>query len=146
MSRSGYSDDCENLALYREAVDRALHGKRGQAFLFRLLESLNAMADKRLGARSFQHGECPCTLGAVAAHEGIDVADLEPDDDPDDLWGDNWVDGRYVGARFDIARSMAAEIMHENDEAHCGPPETPEARWLRMRDWAARHVVEVPET
>jgi hypothetical protein len=145
MSRSGYSDDCENLALYREAVDRALHGKRGQAFLRRLIASLDAMPDKRLGAGSFQRGECPCTLGALAAHEGIDIADLEPDGDPDGAFDDNYVDGSYVGARFDIARSMAAEVMYENDEAHYGPPEAPQDRWQRMRGWASRLLAEVPK-
>ena len=34
MSRSQYSCDCEHLELYRASVDRALHGKRGQAFVF----------------------------------------------------------------------------------------------------------------
>ncbi len=48
MSRSGYSDDCDNLQLWRQAVDRAISGKRGQAVLREMLASLEALPQKRL--------------------------------------------------------------------------------------------------
>ena len=136
MSRSGYSEDYEHIHLYREAVDSAIAGKRGQAMLRDLAAALDAMPDRRLGASSFQRG-CPCTLGVLAAHRGLDVSDLEPEHE------DDWIDSDIVGARFGVARSMAAEIMYENDE--CGwfysrGPETPAERWERMRHWVERHL------
>ena len=48
MSRSGYSDDYEGLGLYRQTVENALRGKRGQAFLRELLEALDALDEKKL--------------------------------------------------------------------------------------------------
>lgn len=158
MSRSGYSYDCENLELYRASVARALEGKRGQAFLRKLVEALDAMPIKELSAGTFQRGLSPCALGAAACHLGVDVSDLEPVEYGPDHYGA--VERDDVALRFNIAPSMAAEIMYENDE--CGNalelgspggtvpahwrPETDEERWQRMRDWAQRHLAEAPKT
>ena len=38
MSRSGYTDECEYLDLYRGKVERAIKGKRGQKFLQELAQ------------------------------------------------------------------------------------------------------------
>lgn len=138
MSRSGYTDECENWGLYRGTVARAIRGKRGQRTLHDIRDALDAMPVKRLGANSFQRGDCPCTLGALAKHRGVNVSDLEPDPD------DDWVDNDVIGDRFDIARSMAAEIMYENDEhlvwGQGQVQETPEQRWQRMRDWVEKNI------
>ena len=48
MSRSGYTEDCDNLTLYRQTVANALRGRRGQAFLRELLEALDALEVKEL--------------------------------------------------------------------------------------------------
>jgi hypothetical protein len=51
MSRSGYSDDYDDtglLGLYRANVTRSILGKRGQAFLREMAESLDAMPVKKL--------------------------------------------------------------------------------------------------
>lgn len=48
MSRSGYSNDGENIAMWRGQVASAIRGKRGQAFLRELVEALDAMPEKRL--------------------------------------------------------------------------------------------------
>lgn len=66
MSRSGYSDDCENVGLWRGAVQRATTGYRGQHLLKKLLDALDAMPTKRLiaGAIHDEHGEV-CALGAL---------------------------------------------------------------------------------
>jgi len=132
MSRSGYSYDCDNLNLYRGTVARALGGKRGQQALVELRDALDGMEDKRLGSNSFQKGECPCTLGVLAGHRDVAVDDLEPQHEDSD------VSQSAVGRRFNIAASMAAEIMFENDEAHHG--ETEEQRWARMRAWVEREI------
>lgn len=61
MSRSGYSDDDDDdggsrLNLWRGAVERAIKGKRGQAFLRELGAALDAMPDKRLTTGELEAG------------------------------------------------------------------------------------------
>lgn len=130
MGRSGYSDDYGDefpglIHLYRASVDRALLGGRGQKFLHKLRDALDAMPVKRLIADEIQdeHGEV-CALGAVDAS----VTAYDADD---------------VAPHFGIARSMAAEIMYQNDEAEWRP-ETPEERWTRMRAWVDRQIPREP--
>jgi hypothetical protein len=49
MSRSGYSDDLDPLALgrWRGRVASAMRGKRGQAFLREMLAAMDAMLAAR---------------------------------------------------------------------------------------------------
>ena len=163
MSRSGYSDDCENLALWRQAVERAAKGRRGQAMLRELLEALDAMPDKRIYSGSFATAEGEfCTLGVLGAKRGTKM---------DDLGDEDWTDTDRVGERFGVAKALAAEIMYENDEMDddwayvemtiCGPmrphyphwerhersvrvsvPNAAERRWQRMRNWVAAQLTD----
>ena len=128
MSRSGYSDDCENVELWRTTVRNAINGKRGQAFLRDLIASLDAMPTKELIVEELvtPDGQC-CALGAVALKRGIDVSRVDPED------------RERVAQVFDIAPCMAAEIAYENDECTFYA-ETPEKRWRRMRGWAEAHL------
>lgn len=143
MSRSGYSDDFgddDPLAMgrYRQAVQRALDGKRGQAFLRDLLETLDAMPDKRLYSGSFATAEGEfCILGAHAARKGVKVDDLGDAEDG--------CDTELVGQRFGIARTMAAEIMYENDEEfyHRDGDRAAE-RWRHMRAWVVESIRSEP--
>jgi len=130
MTRSGYSDNCEYLDLYRASVDRSIKGKRGQAFLKELLSIMNATPfDKRTlihGDLINDEGDC-CAIGVVCKSRGLNVEGVDPYE-PTEVAG-------LVG----IARSMAAEIEFENDE---GPPmETPNERWYRMRVWVESQVI-----
>lgn len=127
MSRSGYTDDCENYELYRQAVDRATFGQRGQRFLRKLRDALDAMPVKRLITDEIANAQGEvCALGAVdPAFTGYDAEDL--------------------AAHFGIAKALAAEIVYRNDED--GPPrwqnrdgETPEERWTRMRAWVQKQI------
>src|SRR4051812_46491567 len=140
MSRSGYSDDFwedgDNSGwLYRANVDRAIAGKRGQAFLRELIAALDALPEKKLIAESFAAGEGVCALGSVARVRG--VAERLPDPEQCDEW--------EVGARaakvLGIAECMAREIMDLNDE---GSPywcnETDDTRWARVRQWAESNL------
>lgn len=146
MSRSGYSDDCENYGLWRGAVERAIRGKRGQAFLREMLASLDAMPDKRLIREEIvtEKGEA-CAIGAVALTRKLDVSGIDPEDRD------------QVANKFGIAMALAAEIEYENDE-HAPrhergpeggwvrlPDETPEQRWTRMRAWVAEQIIPTPE-
>jgi len=128
MSRSGYSCDCENIGLWRQAVERAVKGRRGQKALALITKALDAMPDKQLAANSFQSDCGPCTFGALAQLLGIDTSDLEAKPGLDE----DYVDRDEVGRRFDVAPSMAAEIMFLNDEG-CVYSESPAQRWQRMR-------------
>lgn len=128
MSRSGYSDDCENLALWRWAVERAILGTRGQAFLKRLRARRLMKRVKRLIAHEFENefGEV-CALGAVDPQCAVDPDDREA-----------------VAKHFGIAPAMAAEIVYMNDEHGAWHKrrmnETPEERWARMRAWVDRQI------
>jgi len=153
MSRSGYCDDYgyeDPLALgrWRQAVRRALEGKRGQAFLRETLAALDAMPEKRLitgdlvrtnsvlrPTEDWSNG-C-CTLGAVALARGVDTTSVDPHERDE------------VAALFGIAPAMAAEISFENDEHSpfgMRNKETPEQRWQRMRAWVASKIKSEPES
>lgn len=123
MSRSGYSDDCEYLELYRGAVDRALFGKRGQAFLRELAEALDAMPEKALITNELisQDGGF-CAIGVVCKARALDVSTIDYDD------------ADVVAKAIGIASSMAREIAFLNDEEGTSN-ETPAQRWTRMRKW-----------
>ena len=161
MSRSGYTDDCENLGLWRGAVERAIRGKRGQQALKEIAAAMDAMPTKVLAAESLvtADGEF-CTLGVLGAARGVDLSPIDPED------------AEQVAKAFDLAPAMVREIVYENDEAMVtwkyvdveitGPvrPHWPEygnhivrtmvylpeselgpMRWKRMREWIDQHLV-----
>ena len=139
MSRSGYSDsddygDLWATIRWRGAVKSALRGKSGQKFLRELIAALDALPVPALAAGSLQTADGEfCALGAVGRARKLDMAwAAEREEDGDDLSED-------VACEFSIARAMAAEIMHLNDEGGAYD-ETPRRRWERMRTWALRHL------
>ncbi|KVO11736.1 hypothetical protein [Burkholderia ubonensis] len=158
MSRSGYSDDCDDqlsLILWRGAVKSAIRGKRGQDALRELAAAMDAMPRKTLAAESLVTGSGEfCTLGVLGHARGLNMDPIDPDD-----WD-------AVAKAFGIAPAMVREIVYENDEGTrtyewidivlCGPmrpmyphferhvrtvrvaiPEEIVAteRWQRMRKW-----------
>ena len=132
MSRSNYSHEWTNeMYLYRGTVNRSIDGKRGQAFLKRMVAALEAMPIKELHADIFAKtdGVC-CAMGAVALHEGHDI---EKDYDPNVQ-----DDSNYAYEKLNISRSMAAEIAFLNDDGNWffQEEEKPSARWKRMYAWA----------
>jgi hypothetical protein len=131
MSRSGYSEDCGDaeqwqIALWRGAVTRAIKGKRGQAFLQELVDSLDAMPEKRLISNDLIREGDVCAIGSVGVKRGVALEGLDVDD--------------YLSLAkiFGVAPALVQEIEWENDEG--GLQDDPEKRWQRMRDWAARHI------
>lgn len=142
MSRSGYSDDCENVGLWRGNIWRATTGKRGQAFFRELVAALDAMPEKRLvqGELETQAGEV-CSLGALRRAKGCELGQALKESDWDAL-----------GEAFDVAPMLTQEVMHENDERQWNREaqkwndgETPEERWERMRKWAAAQITPTQE-
>ena len=130
MSRSGYSDDCDDnwsLICWRGAVASSLRGKRGQAFLREALAALDAMPEPILIPHALKAEGSFCLLGAVGEKRGTP---LETVDDEDH---------EAVASLFGVPHALACEIMWMNDEA--GPyDETPRARWERMRRWIVRNI------
>lgn len=144
MSRSGYSDDCENWSLicWRGAVMSALKGKRGQAFLLELRDAMDDMPAKRLTKDTLESDGEFCTLGVIGAKRGLDMSGMDAHD------------RQSVSKAFSIAEAMAAEIVFENDErdgdyelqadgSYKFIRDTPEARWQRMRKWVDQHIQQV---
>lgn len=132
MSRSGYSDDYDRdapLEFYRQAVDRAIQGKRGQAFLRELLAALDALPEKNLIAEELEKYGRVCAIGSVGKARGIDMSNVDV------------TEPTQVAKLFGIAWSMAAEIEYMNDE-YSIRPETPEERFTRMRAWVASQLIE----
>lgn len=137
MSRHGYSDDYEHMALYRNAVERALAGARGQMFLRDLVAALEAMPERRLvhgfvpdrkpeePEYALEHEEGCCGLGALARFRNLDTSQIDA------------TDRQALGKAFGIAESLAAEAMFVNDD---GAPSAPEGRWTYVHAWAQRHI------
>ena len=130
MSRSGYSDDIEDvlhLGRWRAQVKSSIRGKRGQAFLRELAREMDAMPEKSLitGTLISDDGSC-CTIGVVCKARGVDVSKVDPDE-PD-----------QVGEAVGITHQLASEIEWLNDEWIA--IESPEDRWKRMREWVESQI------
>ena len=162
MSRSGYSDDCDqwDLIRWRGAVTSAIRGKRGQQALREIAAALDALPTQELAAESLvtADGEY-CTLGALGRARGLDMSSIDPED------------REAVARTFGIAEALAAEVMYLNDEGvyewryinveivgpmrpweqhakHVRAPEENVAhrRWRYMRDWVTKQIRGVPVT
>lgn len=125
MSRSGYSDDCGNVAMWRGQVASAIRGRRGQAFLREMLDALDAMTEKRLIRDELRADGEVCAIGSVGARRGVPLEDLDP------------YDYDALAAVFGIAHQLVREIEEIND---IGWDVSSEARWQRVRDWCASQI------
>jgi hypothetical protein len=128
MSRSGYSDDLDPLALgrWRAQVKHATEGKRGQKFFRDLVAALDAMPEKKLTKSALETKDgAVCALGALGRARGVELPELDT------------YDHDALAEAFNIASQLAAETMYENDERHC---RSDEDRWVSVRDWAARQI------
>ena len=134
MSRSGSTEECEHIELYRANVDRTIRSKRGQAFLLELADAMDAMPEKSLisGELINADGQC-CTLGVVCQSRGLEASKID------------YEDQQQVGDELGISRMMAAEIAYENDEG-VWAAETDEQRWQRMRKWVYQHLKKETKT
>jgi hypothetical protein len=126
MSRSGYSDDCENVGLWRGVVASTIRSKRGQAFLKELVEALDAMPERRLITENLQRGGEVCALGSVGVKRGVDMSDLDP------------YDFDSLSGLFGVSAPLIQEIEWMNDDANWRA--SPEVRWQQMRDWAVENI------
>lgn len=141
MSRSGYTDDCENQwqqIMWRGRVASAMRGKRGQKLLTDLLAALDSMPVKALVPHDLEtpDGEV-CALGALGKARGLDMSKIDPGE-PDE-----------VAVAFGVASPLVQEIVYMNDEYYDSIFDsvfnrwvdiTPEQRWTRMRAWVASKI------
>jgi hypothetical protein len=141
MSRSGYSDDCEGLELYRGAVASAIRGKRGQAFLKEMLAALDALPEKRLIAGSLIDGSQVCAIGSVGLARGMNHMRWLDPEDPE-----------QIAAAFNIAPALVREVEFENDDDWGvftdhrrleSDTERERQRFERVRAWVLRQINEV---
>jgi hypothetical protein len=135
MSRSGYSDDCDNewsAICWRGAVASAIRGRRGQAFLREMAQAMDAMPEKKLfvGEIVAEDGGV-CAIGSVAIKRGVDTKRIDPEDRD------------QVAAVFGISPAMAAEIAYMNDEYFEPWREElpPEERWKKVRAWVESKII-----
>lgn len=131
MSRSGYTDECENtwdMIRWQGARKSALRGRRGQAFFRDLIAALDAMPEKALIAEELELNGQVCALGALGRQRGMDMQELDPEEPV------------QVAAAFGISETLARETAYINDEdGRRG--ETPEERWIRVRQWAEQQLL-----
>lgn len=135
MGRSGYSDDAENVNLWRGAVASSIRGKRGQAFFREMLAALDTMPEKRLVPFELEQAGEVCALGAVGKTRGVAMDGIDAEDN------------ETIARLFGIPHVLACEIMYENDEHEIYDPEArryldeaPEDRFIRMRAWIASKI------
>lgn len=131
MSRSGYSDDCDDnwmLIRWRGAVNSAIKGKRGQQFLREMLAAMDALPERKLIAHRLEADGAVCAIGTVGKARGLDMSNIDPED------------REVVADAFGVSPALAAEITYMNDEWSWST-ETPEARFERMRKWVADQIV-----
>lgn len=133
MSRCGYSEDCDGaeLNLWRGAVESAIRGKRGQAFLKELLEALDALPEKKLIADELitPTGEV-CAIGSVMAKRGISAKGISVED------------ADFIASTVGIAPALVKEIEFINDDEYQGwhQSETDEKRFERVRRWVVSQI------
>ena len=136
MSRSGYSDDCDGteLNLYRGAVESAIRGRRGQAFLRELLAELDAMPVRELMRGALEYDGHYCALGVVGHARGLPLHELDSDEE------DDGYNVAPLARAFGVARALVAEIEFVNDERGWRHTETRAELWSRMRAWVVEQI------
>jgi len=154
MSRAGYRDDYDGEGpppeFWYRAIENAIHGKRGQQFMRDLRDALDAIPTKRLIASELRDSDGEvCALGSVGVRRGVDMSKLlRPPECDEEGWEIDWEcdvheNSELLGSWFNIAPGLAREVMFQNDDGNYAPVETPEHRWVRMRNWVAEQLGEV---
>lgn len=172
MSRSGYvdgdgGDEHDSLRMYgwQANVQRCINGRAGQAFMWELYLSLEAIPSRQLVRSTLvdSAGQV-CSLGSVAVTRHMAIPERwisSGEDDPDD-----YEFAEAMGPLFGLKDMLAREVMFQNDDngdshyidnglaygrlgEHYSPSretrrETPAERWQRMRDWVVSELKGIP--
>lgn len=117
---------------YRGAIKSAIKGKRGQAFLKELINSLEALPEKKLIEDELEQDGMYCAIGSVGASRGIDMSNIDT------------YDSDEIAKIFGIAPSLVREIEWINDEhIYAGKDEDEdEERWKKVYNWAKANLEE----
>jgi hypothetical protein len=99
-----------------------------------MLATLDAMPEKKLAAETIIHDGEVCAMGAVARARGVDVSDINPEDDE--------YHAQELSRRLGIAQNMVREIAFMNDGEYLWRSESPEERFWRVRKWVEIHIRE----
>lgn len=134
MSRSGYSEDLTSweLICWRGAVTKAIKGKRGQILLKELLAYLDGMETKELIANNLQVEGQYCALGCVGSVRGLDMSIMDVED------------YTAIAGMFNIAESLAREIMFVNDELadmYTMQGDDNKIRYKTVRNWVVANIL-----
>lgn len=148
MSRfnDDYDDEDFNnqAALYQANTDRALAGKRGQAFLKEMEEALLMLPQKRLiNGAVCKEGEV-CAIGALAVKRKRDAGDsisaalywLEKEAPDEDAEADST--SAYAEEHLGVLDRLAFRMAWVND-LNEPEEETPEKRYERVLTWIREH-------
>lgn len=127
MSRSGYSEDLDPLALgrWRGIIASATRGKRGQQFFRDVIAALDALPEKKLTRNALEKDGAVCTLGALGRFRALELSNLDT------------YDHEQLGEVFGVAHQLAQEVMYVNDEWRY---DSEEQRWVRVRAWAVEQL------
>ena len=137
MSRSGYTDDWDGdnwqMIMANGAYQKAVKGKRGQAFLREALAVLEAMETKELVEDTLQEDGAYCVLGAVGAARGLNLDEINTNNYP------------QLSQVFNISKTLARQLMHENDEwvewrVGMTPAEERHKRWLAVHRYLSMSI------
>jgi hypothetical protein len=129
MSRSGYSEECDNnwqFIKWRGVVASTIRGKRGQAFLKEMLAAMDALPEHKLVRAALETGGEVCAIGSVGLARGVDMSGIDPED------------YERVAALFGVSTPLAQEIMWINDDDLYH--KSPEDRFAAMRKWIVSKI------
>ena len=137
-------DDSEMpLALWRQAIENALSGRKGQATLRELEAALLALPQKRLIEGALCHDGEVCALGALALKRGA----IDPENPPYLEDGGAAEVGDWAEHHLGVRYALAWEIQWHNDEGQWqgdylrrGRAETPEERYERVLAWVRSRI------
>jgi hypothetical protein len=143
-----YEGDCDSNVsyLYESIVDRAIKGKRGQKLLKELEAALIALPEKKLIHFYFSKDGQVCSLGALALKREMEsgknreeALELINDKfDKKEQENECFNMPSHAAKEFGIAKTLAHEIMYENDEGHYNV--TPEERYGRVLNWVRSKI------
>lgn len=147
MSRfdDDYEEDFPNqAALWRANVERAIKGKRGQAFLKELEEALLALPEKKLiEGRVCEMGKV-CAMGALALKRRMSTGEKIEDalrwlGDEAPMESYAYETAAFMEKHFKVLQCLSFEVAYTNDERRQKDP-TEEARYEKVLAWVRENI------
>lgn len=147
-----YDEDFPNqAALYHANTERALKGKRGQAFLKELEAALLMLPEKVLIEGSICREGAVCANGALALKRKVDAGMQIPEalkwleeNKPDDDFngGDAGQTGDFMEKHFGILSRLAVHTAFVNDE-HRQTDHSDHGRYEKVLSWVRSQILPV---